>query len=540
MELPTPAGAQPAQPDSPAQPAFATYVNRLSVVILIVAMAAAIGLRVMRLDQVPPGLNQDEACNGYDAYSILTTGRDQHGNFMPLAIQAFNDYRMPLFDYSLVPFVAALGLTPASIRLDAALWGIVDLAAIATLAGLLWGWPGAALAMVLGAFSPWHLPFSRFAHEAITASATVDLAMAAFFLWVRRRRNYWLLLSGAGFGLALYAYAITKAFVPLMILYLGLLYWRDLVSSRRAAAGAIALAFLIALPQGVMLLRHTAAMQARFLTESVFNTGASRLGQLGLVGANFASYFGPAFLFLRGTVGEGWPVHPPGFGQLLREQAFLIVIGLIALLVTQPRHLALLAGWLVMASLPAAMMMPAAHSQRDVLAFAPWILLSAAGFAALLEAGARFAPVRLGLAAIVFTALIVDGARFARVYFRDYPLVAERYYWYGMDQVVQQIGELGNYEDPVVITPTNQGYILVLFFEAYPPDLFQRLPVKTESGLSPRVANFGRYWFIPPEWVYGGLPHGIFVFDGSHLPPAPPAATVRYLDGTTAYNIVVK
>ena len=62
---------------------------------------------------MPAGFNQDEACNGYDAYSLLRTGRDQHGNLLPVAIQAFNDYRMPLFDYSLI---VPIGLFRAAVR----------------------------------------------------------------------------------------------------------------------------------------------------------------------------------------------------------------------------------------------------------------------------------------------------------------------------------------------------------------------------------------------------------------------------------------
>src|SRR5579883_348793 len=95
--------------------------------VLAAALIGAIVLRTVVLDRVPAGFNQDEACNGYDAYSLLRTGRDQHGNFLPVAIQAFNDYRMPLFDYSLTLPVAVFGLHPAAVRLGAALWGIADL-----------------------------------------------------------------------------------------------------------------------------------------------------------------------------------------------------------------------------------------------------------------------------------------------------------------------------------------------------------------------------------------------------------------------------
>ena len=76
---------------------------------MVASLLAGILLRTISLGSVPPGLHHDEACNGYDAYSILHTGRDHHGNFMPIAIEAFGDYRPPIFDYSLVPLIGLSG-----------------------------------------------------------------------------------------------------------------------------------------------------------------------------------------------------------------------------------------------------------------------------------------------------------------------------------------------------------------------------------------------------------------------------------------------
>ena len=159
-------------------------VKMISGAAIALALVFGAGIRVARLNQIPPALNQDEACDGYDAYSILSTGRDHHGNFMPIVMQAFNDYRMPLLQYSLVPLVAALGLKTTTVRLGAAIWGIADLVAMVCLAGLMLGWPGAAATAVLGALSPWHLAFSRFGQEAITGSATVSMAVLCFFIWL--------------------------------------------------------------------------------------------------------------------------------------------------------------------------------------------------------------------------------------------------------------------------------------------------------------------------------------------------------------------
>lgn len=165
----------------------------LYVIVLAGALLTGIGIRFARLGEVPPGFHQDEACNGYDAYSILKTGRGQHGHFMPILAQAFNDYRPVLIDYTAVPLIAAFGLKPAVVRMAGALWGSVDLIAITILAGLMFGLPGAAMAALLCAFSPWQLPLSRLGAAYITASTLVSLATLCFFRWLEEPdRRRWL------------------------------------------------------------------------------------------------------------------------------------------------------------------------------------------------------------------------------------------------------------------------------------------------------------------------------------------------------------
>ena len=75
----------------------------------------------MWLARVPGGLHQDEALSGYDAYSILMTARDHHSNLLPIVFQGFTEYRMALFEYTLVPLVGLFGLKASVVRLGAAL-----------------------------------------------------------------------------------------------------------------------------------------------------------------------------------------------------------------------------------------------------------------------------------------------------------------------------------------------------------------------------------------------------------------------------------
>jgi len=558
-------------------------MDRVYALVVVIALIAGVGLRVARLGSVPLGFDQDEACSAYDAYSILKTGRDHHGNFLPLALQAFNDYRMALFGYSLIPVIGLFGLKPAVVRLGAAIWGSVDLAAVTLLTGLMLGWPGAAVASVLYALSPWQLPLSRFCHEAITASATVSVAMACFFIWLRQRGDRWLLLSGAFFGLSLYAYSITKVFTPLMIGWLGLFYWRELKEVRSKAAAALGIVALLAVPQGILFLRRTAEMQARVNDIFIFGqAGGPFLTRLENFGAGFISYFTASYLFFTGDRGDHWALlHPPGVGQLLPVQAVLIALALAALAGGRRRKSALLLlAWLIFATVPAALTVPpgalllqanAPHGvptafilishreslqrapftpslalahpnlRRDVLAIAPWTLLSALGFVALLDWVRRWPAAAMGLAGLLLAGATFQGVRFVRSYFRDYPIVAAPYFQYGMAEVMEAVQRLGGAHEPVVITDLiNQPYIYVLFYESYPPALFQQGPVVQMQGLWGPVLQFDRYLFVSPQRAYPQLAKGIFVFAGDESTPVPPALSVHYPDGTIAYNIVVK
>ena len=67
-------------------------MNKLSWKLGIIVLIALI-LRLYRLSDVPVGFHGDEASIGYNAYSLLKTAKDQNGNFLPLAIDQFGDFR---------------------------------------------------------------------------------------------------------------------------------------------------------------------------------------------------------------------------------------------------------------------------------------------------------------------------------------------------------------------------------------------------------------------------------------------------------------
>src|SRR5258708_14650395 len=135
------------------------YKNWILVGIIVLAFV----LRFYHLNSYP-AFNADEASIGYDAYSLLQTGKDQHGNSWPIDFQSFNDYKPGLYVYIVLPFVKLLGLNEWAVRIPNAFIGVASVYVIYLLVKELFGKERESLALVSALFlaiSPWHIHFSR-------------------------------------------------------------------------------------------------------------------------------------------------------------------------------------------------------------------------------------------------------------------------------------------------------------------------------------------------------------------------------------------
>jgi len=168
----------------------------LGIVILIAAI-----LRFWQLGKVPASPDWDEAATGYNAYSILRTGKDEFGSFLPLSFRSFNDYKPPLYVYLTVPSIRIFGLSLWAVRLPSAIFGVLAVLGTYFLVVLLIqhakdtsGDESAILGLtrdvldalpIAAAFclaiSPWHIQFSRVAFEA-NIGLTLNIWAAYFFL----------------------------------------------------------------------------------------------------------------------------------------------------------------------------------------------------------------------------------------------------------------------------------------------------------------------------------------------------------------------
>src|SRR4030042_964584 len=100
-------------------------IEKLQSFFMLTIILLAAFLRLNKLEGTPPSLTSDEASLGYNAYSILKTGKDEYGEFLPIIFKSFGDYKPGLYVYFAAPFIATFGLNEIAVRLPSAFAGVI-------------------------------------------------------------------------------------------------------------------------------------------------------------------------------------------------------------------------------------------------------------------------------------------------------------------------------------------------------------------------------------------------------------------------------
>ncbi len=187
--------------------------NKLLIVIIFFAFI----LRIVSLSSFPTGFTQDEAALGYDAYSLLETGKDQWGEAFPLSFRSFGDFKMPLYTYLAAPSVHIFGLNVFAVRLPNALFGTLTVLATFLMVYELTKRKNFALiSSLFMAISPWATSLSRGAFEANLTAFFIPIGVWAFYKAIKSPR--WIWVAACSFGLNIFSYHSARLFTPFLIL----------------------------------------------------------------------------------------------------------------------------------------------------------------------------------------------------------------------------------------------------------------------------------------------------------------------------------
>ena len=330
---------------------------------LLAILLVAGGLRLGALADAPAGLNQDEAASAWNAWALLHTGRDQHGQPWPVFyMRAFGANRSTLYAWLLIPFQALGGLNIWTTRLPNALGGVFTVWLAYWIGRRLFDRDAGLCAAGLLAITPWSLQLSRWGHEGCLTPLLCALPLASW-LWaglpptVGGQRQHKLscddesrddqsrrdqsrdrkgavsagraVLTGLATGLCCYGYPAARIFIPAMLLAYVAATWPAWASRRRGLWWPLAVfALAFAATFGPLAWQHVFNAEAigrRAAGIWVWSADQPLAARVGSVLARYPGHFGHDFLFGDGDHYEtAWA---SGHGVLYGFMAPLLIVG---------------------------------------------------------------------------------------------------------------------------------------------------------------------------------------------------------------------
>jgi len=532
--------------------------NRL---VLFLILFLALFLRLYKVDLLPPSLNWDEVSHGYNAYSILKTGKDEWGINFPLIFRCFGDYKLPLYIYLTTIPVFIFGLTPFAVRLVSIFSGVGLVFVSYFLSKSLTKDSRVGLvAAFLTAITPWGLFLSRAAIEANLGALLFSLGALFWIIWIKEKKNkliYWAFIF---WGFSLFAYNSARVLVPIFFVVTFYLSFRKKMVKQLLVPGVIMAIFFI--PVLNQFLNRSAS--ARFSSVSIVDQGAvnriienrQKSGLPTLLQRavynrpvyfltysvkSYFSHFSPNFLFLKGA--DHYQFSMPGHGPLLLITAPFLFIGAFFLVLKKKWPILF---WFLVAPIPSAITRDSPHLLRSIFILPLPMLISSYGFFKVIDWFKNKS--RFNGKVLLFSFAILAGVNLL-VWLNNYwKIYRPTYSWAWQDGYKQAVvyakDHYSEYEKIVFTKAYGEPHEFVLFWQRWDPNLYQT-SLKNWNYHSDWfwIDGFDKYEF----WNDWEVKDKIIIEKGRVLLITTPGnwtkdgkllETINYINGDEAFEIV--
>ncbi len=469
-------------------------------VFLILIFLSGFFLRVFNLGSFPVGITGDEIQQGYTAYSILKTGKDEWGDFLPLNPRGFGDYKPPLYSYLTIPFVALFGLNIFAVRIVSALASSLTILVIYFLTKELFdNGQNSSLSKKLGliaatffAFQPWQIFVSRIGWE---SNLGLLLFSSGVLFFVKSfRKNYLLTLSILSFGLSTLSYHSFKLLTLLFLAFVVFLYRKTLLrfNSKVLSLSALVLIIFVTINAYGYIFSGAGKRAAdsaiysednlvkfrqiqtedklpdpfRRIINNKYQYIASEFIQ------NYLGYFSFDFIF-SGLRSNYSVFNMSGKGILYIWELPMLLFGLFVLIKQKPKWFGVILVWLMLAPIPAALTKDYMHAGRAEALLPIWVIISTFGLYNLWKTiSSKYQKLALSLFLIVIIWSVVTRADFYLYQVFNQNLGGVKY---GYKQAVDFAEKNSSQYDQIIFTKTHsQPQIFVAFYSKMNPDEYQQ------------------------------------------------------------------
>lgn len=533
----------------------------LSFIILIAALT-----RFIALDKFPPSLNWDEVSHGYNAYSILKTGKDEWGTWFPLVnFRAYGDYPLPLYMYLSMPWIIFLGLNEFSIRATSAFFGVLLVIVTYAMTRFIVKKPAPSLiSTLLITLSPWHIMMSRQVLQATPAIFFIGLGILFFLRGVYKSKIT--LLSGVILiSLSAYAYHNTRILAPILlsvlcvfylrelllkklilpILIIGVIFFIPIIPSIISGRGSARALWVGILDQGAINRINEARTNTsipQFFAKFIYNRPAYFLAT---ASRNYLGYFSPVYLGFQG--GSQYQFSIPGFGLIYPFELIFFYSGVVYIIfffLKIPKEYKFILVWLLIAPLPAAATRDPYQVVRSSTMLPVVYVVSGVGLSRIIQLLGKKKQQNLMVSCIV-VAVVVFAIPYLRNFFIDYPVKYSFSWQYGYKQAVKYIEQhQENYQSVTITKKYGEPHEFFLFFYKFDPNSYRNSQtlVRYEKSNWFWVDSFDKYRFINDWDILQKTENQknllLITSPGNYPKNARLLDSIYFLDGAKAFDIV--
>ncbi|MBM2833759.1 MAG: hypothetical protein HW406_920 [Candidatus Brocadiaceae bacterium] len=447
-------------------------VKKYIVIYLAILTILAVTTRLIFLEKSPPGFYADEVSFGYNAMSIMESGRDEYGITFPVYFKAFGEYKNPIYCYSIIPFLKIFGISVFAVRATSAFWGIATIVLMFfVVKNYLNDVHTAFFSSLILTFMPWHLIVSRIAFEVVTLPFFILLSLYFWEKYLRSLKIQFVFIACFCMGVCFYTYSTSRVLVPLYCLGSFVIWFKEINKKKFAYPAAIFGILLPLIPLFFWLQKYPDTFTHRFSEVSIWNHKFHYLKNILNIFLNYVDDFSIKYLFISGDANLR---HSTGrSGALLISYSLFALFGI--LLIWQRRNDKFLRfvifGFLTF-PFAASLTKESFHALRSANAIPFISIILGVGLRFLLECLNKYKNIyRLGLVSIALL-VSIEFFHFYWDYLIMYPARSESRFLYSIPETMEFV--MSQKADNFYFTPSvGQPLIMAKFFSRSKNSLYK-------------------------------------------------------------------
>lgn len=537
----------------------------------------ALFLRVYKLSSFPFGFHVDEVKVGWEASSILKTGKDDHGNFLSPYYNSIGDYRPTGIFYLTIPSLVLFGRNEFAVRFPSAFFGALTVLPIFYFAfEILNKRKWAYMASFLTAISPWHIEVSRATSEVVVSTFFALFALHFLVKLIKSLDKKYLYFCLISITLSYLLYHAIRFLAPPFFLITIAFYINEIKKKIIKKYVFICLAFILVFslaltisPQGRERFNQVSIFKdvdinyeiERIRTENkektlftiIFDNKSAIYTRRFL--EEYASYFGGSFLIGNGA--RPYRYTTPGAGLLGYIEVILLAVGLLEAVKGKRNLLPLFL--LLIAPLPAAVTTEDAPNLHRAFLMLPFIIiLEAYGFEKIADYCKKYIKniraliiILLTFNLVLFLHMYFSHSLLHKPYIKDLVLDGSSYRNVGAKELALQIEKAkGNYDKIILTNQPDSIYPWYAFFTSKDPKEFNQYEIQSLKGPWQYQNIIFSQFKCPSDDSFTDYPNeNILVVDSQDCPyeskirdglPIKVESVITRPDGGLVYALLVK